>query len=86
MNTVHRPRIRNIIRRVIFRLPERKYFTAGDGACREMMRTAHRRRRQQPDPEECSILAWARYELTKEMIDGFWEGNRYDGYRSAAGG
>ena len=73
MNTVRRTHtVTRKIRKIVFRIPEQKYVTAGDRACREMMHTPRRRRRQ-PDLEEESILAWARFESAKEMIEGFWE-------------
>ena len=60
-----------MIRRILFNMPERKYVTAGDRACREMIRAPRRRRRA--DPSDDSILAWAMFDLTKEMIEGFWD-------------
>ena len=73
MHTVHRAnKVIRAIRRIVFRIPERKYFISGDRACREFMRKAPRRP-VGPDPEAASIFAWARYELAKEILDGFWE-------------
>ena len=75
MRTVHRPgTVRRKLLRVLFRIPEKKYFISGDRACREFMRNT-RRRQPKPDPEAASIFAWARYELTKEILDGFWDMN-----------
>ncbi len=72
MNTIRRTnRIGRIIRRVIFRMPEKKYFVSGDRACRAMMQNA--RRRQKPDSEEESILARAAAELRAELRSGFWD-------------
>ena len=73
MNTVQRsnPIIRKI-RRIVFRMPERKYFISGDRACRQMMQSAHRRRRK-PDPEADSIFARAVSELRAEIRSGFWD-------------
>ena len=75
MNTVQRSnRFIRTFRRVILRTPEKKYFVSGDRACRELVARARCRRRRTPDVEECSILAWARYELTRETLTGFWDG------------
>ena len=61
MNKVQRTSsIKRKIRRIIFR-------------CRRMMQNARRHQQQKPDPEAASILAWARYEFTKELLCGFWE-------------
>ena len=73
MNTVQRSgAVRRMIRKMVFRMPERKYFVSGDRACRAMMQNARRRRRRQ-DPEADSILAWAASELRAEIRAGFWE-------------
>lgn len=66
-------RIRREIRRIIFRIPEQKYFISGDKACRKLMQGAVCRRRRKADPEEESILAWARFDLMRETLNGFWE-------------
>ncbi len=74
MNKIQRTSsIKRKIRRIIFRLPEKKYVISGDRACRRMMQNARRHQQQKPDPEAASILAWARYEFTKELLCGFWE-------------
>ena len=73
MNTIQRTSsVRRMIRKVIFRMPERKYFVSGDRACRAMMQNARRRRRR-PDPEADSILARAASELRAEIRAGFWD-------------
>ena len=73
MNTVQRTNsVRRMIRRIIFRMPDRKYFVSGDRACRAMMQNARHRRRR-PDPEADSILARAVSELRAEIRAGFWE-------------
>ena len=73
MNTVQRTNsVRRMIRRIIFRMPDRKYFVSGDRACRAMMQNARRHRRR-PDPEADSILARAVSELRAEIRAGFWE-------------
>ena len=72
MNTIRRTSsVRRMIRRIVFRMPERKYFVSGDRACRAMMQNARRRRRS--DPEADSILAHAAFELRAEIRTGFWE-------------
>ena len=48
-----------------------KYVTAGNLACWKMMREV--RFRKQPSPSDNAILAWANYDLTREIITGFWE-------------
>ena len=73
MKTIQRTNsIRRMIRKIVFRMPERRYFVSGDRACRALMQGARRRRRR-PDPEEASILAWAASELRAEIRSGFWE-------------
>ena len=73
MHKIHRSgALRRMIRRYVFG-SDKRYFVSGDRACRAMMRTAARRRRREPDPEEESILAWARFDLMRETIGGFWE-------------
>lgn len=73
MNTVKRANIiRRRISRIVFRKPDRKYTTAGDRACRKWTARTPRRRRV-PDPEEMAILAWARFELARETVSGFWD-------------
>ena len=72
MNAVRRANVlRRMVRRIVFRMPERKYVTAGDRACRELMRGS----RRNPDPSDDSILAWALYDLRKEILEGFWDRN-----------
>ena len=74
MNRIQRSsRIKRTFRRIILRTPEKKYFVSGDRACRELISHSRSRRRRTPDVEECSILAWAGYELTRETITGFWD-------------
>ena len=72
MNSVQRTKgIRRIIRKVVFRKPDQHFVTAGDRACRRMMRNA--RFRRQAGPCDSAILAWAKIDLTREIISGFWE-------------
>ena len=48
-----------------------KYVIAGNWACWKMMREV--RSRKQPSPSDNAILAWANFDLTREIISGFWE-------------
>lgn len=63
--------ILKIIRKAAGKNPCQKYVTAGDRACWRMMREA--RSRRQPGPSDNAILAWAYYDLTCEIMTGFWE-------------
>ena len=72
MNTVQRTKgIRKAIRVSFMNLPAQKFVTAGDFACRQMMREA--RQRRIPGPSDSAILAWARYDLEREILGGFWQ-------------
>ena len=72
MNTVKRSRgIRRAIRAGIMNRPAQKYVTAGDSACGQMMLEA--RRRQEPGPSDSAILAWAQFDLARELMGGFWQ-------------
>ena len=73
MNTVQRTRgIRKIIRANVFGKPVQKHVTAGDRACGRIMREA-RSGHQKPGPSDSAILAWARFDLMREILGGFWE-------------
>lgn len=73
MNKVQRARgIRKIIRAAVHREPAQKFVTAGDRACRGLMREA-RPRRNAPSPSDRAILAWAEFDLSRELMGGFWE-------------
>ena len=62
MNTVQRTRgIRKAIQTILMNRPAQKYVTAGDSACRQMMREA--RRRHIPAPRGSMILSRAGYGL-----------------------
>ena len=63
--------IRKVIRVRVLGGSVPKYVTAGDRACRRMARPS--RRAQQPTPSDSAILAWARFDLAREIIGGFWE-------------
>lgn len=73
MNTVQRTTgIRKMIRTKILRESVQKHVTAGDRACGRMMREA-RTRQQKPGPSDSAILAWARFDLYREILGGYWE-------------
>ena len=72
MSPVQRAKgIRKMIRQYIFGRPVQKYVLAGDRACRRMARKV--RSPQQCTPSDQAILAWARYDLHREIESGFWE-------------
>lgn len=72
MSTVRRSRgIRRIIRRIGG--SEQKYVTAGDRACGDMIRRARPRRYRNSGPTDSAIMAWARFDLAREILGGFWE-------------
>ena len=72
MNSVKRTRgIRRMLRAVVTGKPAPNYVTAGDHSCGRMMQEARFRRRSGPSDQE--ILAWARYDLSREIRSGFWE-------------
>ena len=72
MNKVQRTRgFRKIVREVVCREPVQKYVTAGDRACGRMMREARLRKRK-PGPSDSAILAWAMFDLSREVMGGFW--------------
>ena len=72
MNKVQRTRgIRRAIRNHVMNIPVRKYITAGSGAWGLMMYEA--RRRRIPGPSDSAILAWARFDLYREIMGGFWQ-------------
>ena len=72
MNSVRRTKgIRRIIRVNILKESAQKHTTAGDRACGRMMQEA--RQRRMPGPSDSAILAWARFDLQREILGGFWE-------------
>ncbi len=72
MNSVKRTRgIRKVIRLIITGKPVQNYVTAGDASCQKMMLEA--RSRHQSCPSDQAILAWARFDLFREIMSGFWE-------------
>ena len=73
MNSVQRTKgIRKVIKVVVLRKSVQKYVTAGNWACGRMMREA-RSRHQKPDPSDEAILAWAQFDLSRELMGGFWQ-------------
>ena len=71
MNSIQRIRgIRKAVMKFILRKPVQKFVTAGDRDCWRMMRKAHARQRCD---RGYSIPAWAKYDLTWEMISGIWD-------------
>ena len=74
MNTVQRTTgIRKVIRNTILGKTTLKYVTAGTNACGRMMCDA--RRRRNPGPSDSAILAWARFDLAREILGGYWQHN-----------
>ena len=73
MNAVRRTRgIRKVIRTVICGEAAPKYVTAGAKNCGEMLREA-RSGRQHSGPSDRDIMTWAEFDLTREILGGFWE-------------
>ena len=72
MSKVHRIRgIRRAIRTHVMNIPARKYVTAGSESCGRMMFEA--RQRRIPGPSDSAILAWARFDLAREILGGYWQ-------------
>ena len=72
MNKVQRTRgIRRAIRTRVMNIPARKYVTAGSESCGRMMCEA--RRRRFPSPSDSAILAWAQFDLDREILGGYWQ-------------
>ena len=70
MNTVQRTKgIRRAIQVSLMNRPAQKYVTAGDAACGRMMCEA--RRRRIPCPGDRAILAWAEFDLAREILGGY---------------
>ena len=73
MKSVQRTKgIRKMIRAFAFGRSVQKYVQAGDRACGKMMREA-RERKQKTGPSDRAILAWAEFDLAREILGGFWE-------------
>ena len=72
MNKVQRTRgIRRAIRAHMASVPARKYVIAGSNSCGRMMCEA--RQRRIPGPSDSAILAWARFDLEREILGGYWQ-------------
>ena len=72
MNKVQRTRgIRGAIRARIMNKPGRKYVTAGSVDCGRLVCEA--RQRRIPGPSDSAILAWALYDLNREIMGGYWQ-------------
>ena len=72
MNKVQRTKgIRKAILAGVLNRPARKFVKAGSNACGQMMREA--RQRQIPGPSDSAILAWARFDLDREILGGYWQ-------------
>ena len=73
MKSVQRTRgIKKIIREAAFGTSTPRYVTAGNLACGQLLQDA-RHRRQNPGPSDAAILAWAKFDLAREIMGGFWE-------------
>ena len=72
MNKVQRTRgIRRAIRTRVMNIPVRSYVAAGSDFCGRMMCEA--RQRMIPGPSDSAILAWAQYDLEREILGGYWQ-------------
>ena len=72
MNTVYRTKgIRRIIRTRMMNRPAPKFVTAGTTACSRMMSEA--RQRRTPGPSDRAILAWAQFDLNREILGCYWQ-------------
>lgn len=73
MNSVRRTKgLARMIRIRIFGNPVQKFVTAGSPACAGMLREA-RQRKMVPGPSDRAILAWAQFDLTREVMGGYWD-------------
>ena len=71
MNRVRRTKgIRRIVRVHVLRGTVQKHVAAGDRACARLMQDARQRRKH--GPSDSAILAWARFDLQREILGGFW--------------
>jgi hypothetical protein len=72
MNSVQRERgIQRFLRKVVLGQPVQKFVTAGSMNCRQMIQESKARKRCIPGDNE--ILASAEYDLTREILCGFWD-------------
>ena len=63
--------VREVLGAVILGKPVRKYTAAGDAHAEESFPEAWDRR--SPGPATSAILAWARFDLSREILGGYWE-------------
>ena len=71
MEKIQRTRgIRRAIAARVMTMPAPKYVTAGSMSCSRMMFEA--RQRRMPGPSDSEILAWARFDLDRELMGGYW--------------
>ncbi len=71
MSKVQRTRgIRRVIRTRVLNIPFRKYVIAGSESCGQLMYET--RQRRIPGPSDSAILAWARFDLNREIPGGYW--------------
>ena len=72
METIRRTKgVRRVLRAVFLGKPVRKYAAAGDRACGRIVSEARDRRK--PGPGDSAILAWAMFDLSREVMGGFWD-------------
>ena len=65
--------IRKVIRVNVLGGSVQKYVTAGDRACGRMVRGSRRQRQHIVfGPSDSAILAWAQFDLSREILGGFW--------------
>ena len=72
MSKVQRTRgIRRVIRTRVLNIPFRKHVIAGSESCGRLMYET--RQRSIPSPSDSAILAWARFDLNREILGGYWQ-------------
>ena len=72
MSKVQRTRgIRRVIRTRVLNIPLRKHVIAGSESCGRLM--VETRQRCIPGPSDSAILAWARFDLNREILGGYWQ-------------
>ena len=62
--------IRRAVRTGLLGKPRPRYVTAGSGACGRLMESA---RPRIPGPSDSAILAWALFDLDRELMGGYWQ-------------
>ena len=72
MKKVNRTKgIRRAFRTRVLNKPVQKFVTAGTCACSRMMFEA--RQRLYSGPSDRAILAWAQFDLAREILSGYWQ-------------